>query len=332
MAKRSTTPSRAVLAGVLLLVACVLALAGPGVAARLRSTVHWALAPLGDAGMYLTTAVKSRAVDRPDLTAGQAAELVAENRRLRGMVTTQREWLRRIHGQLQGGRQAFDRVFSRAYGPDADVPVRLVPARVVAGDSMPYGWSRLVQAGDRDGVEADMLATQRLLLTDRQKQLPDNLAALSGAALVGRVVETGAFTARLQLVTDEAFASRAHIGRVIDPQHPRQVQMRARMVPLTARINYPVEAYVRGDGRGQLVCEPLAASHNVQPGDILQTRGDEAMLPAAVVIGRVTDVSNDPEHPGMVLVRVEPLADLSALREVYLVVPRISRPGERKGS
>jgi cell shape-determining protein MreC len=176
-----------------------------------------------------------------------------------------------------------------------------------------------------------MLATQRLLLTDREKKLPENLAALSGSSLVGRVVETGAFTARLQLVTDAGFATRAHIGRIIDPQNPREVQAGARILPLTERVNFPVEAYAHGDGAGGLVCDPIPAVHNIRPGDVLQTRGDEALLPTAVVIGRVSDVQNDPEHPGMVIVRAQPPADLASLRDVYVVVPRISQPAEGKG-
>jgi cell shape-determining protein MreC len=330
--RSSITPSRSVVAGIFMLGSAVLALLGPDAAAQLRSMVHWALAPLGDAGMYLTASVKRGTSPTPELTEAEVAEVAAENERLRAIVTTQREWLRRLNARVRGGEGTYKRIFSRAFGPDEDIPVRLVAARTVATDSLPYGWTRVLNAGANDGVEDDMLATQRLLLTDRSKQLPPNLAVLSGAALVGRVLETGAFTARLQLVTDRAFAMRCHVGRVIDPANPRQVQIRARMMPLTPRINYPVEAYVHGDGASGLVCDPIPAVHNIKPGDIIQTRGDEALLPAAVVIGRVSEVENDPEHPGMVIVHARPLADLASLRDVYICVPRIRRPADRGGS
>ncbi len=318
-------------AGVLMLAAGVLALLGPDAADQLRSMVDWALAPLGDAGMYLTASVKHRTRPAPELTDAQAAALADENERLRGIVTTQREYLRQLAAQLHGGSRTYRRVFSAAFGPDADVPVRLVPARAVATDSLPYGWTRVLNAGSNDGVDGGMLATQRLILTDRRKQLPPNLAVLGDSALVGRIMESGAFTARLQLVTDANFSSRVHIARVIDPSSPREVQVDARRVTLTPQINYAIEAYARGNGAGLLVCDPIPAVHNVRPGDILQTRGRDALLPVPVVMARVTEVSDDPEHAGMVIVTAKPLADLASLRDVYIIVPRIRRPQSQQG-
>lgn len=319
------------LAGVLMLAAGVLALLGPDAAVQLRSMCHWALAPLGDAGMYLTTSLKGQTRPAVDLTDEQAAALVRENEQLRSVVTTQREYLRRINRELQGGGRAFRNVFSHAFGPNADVPVRLVAARAVATDSLPYGWTRVLNAGSRDHVQGGMLATQRLLLTDREKSLPENLAVLADSALIGRIIEAGAFTARLQLITDAGFATRAHVARVIDPGNPRQVQVNDRRQPLTPQINFAVEAYARGNGTGEMVCDPIPAVHNIRPGDVLQTRGDQALLPVPVAIGRVAAVEDDPEHAGMVIVRVAPLADLPAVRNVYIVVPHITPPVELQG-
>ncbi len=48
----------------------------------------------------------------------------------------------------------------------------------------------------------------------------------------------------------------------------------------------------------------------------------ERFLPAEIAIGKVVVVEPDPDKPGFCKLVVKPDADLAALREVYIVVPR----------
>ena len=309
---------------VLLVASGVTSLAGRGVSERLRQTVSPALAPLGDGGMYLATLVKLqvRQVTARGLSGAEAEALRNENEELRGrLMTLEGELERRIRQQAE---------MDSLYGRLGDFACKLMPARVVGAESLPYGRSRLVNVGRSHGVEPGALATTRRLLTDRSKTLPTNLAALSRTALVGRVTATGPFTARLQLVTDAGFRMLARIRRVLDPAQPRQITVErgtARAVQmLSAANNHPIDKVeICGDGVGEILASGVKAYHNVQPGDWLVTSGSEAFLPAEIRIGSVVEVSPAPQHPGFVTLRIKPHADLESLREVYLVYPLAGR-------
>jgi len=312
-----------VLLGVLA-VAAVTTLLGPGPAQTMRSMVHWSYAPLGDAGMYLATSTKAALAGEETIPPETAQQIKARNTQLLRQLTTMQDELDRARRYFHSGRG----IFSSLFGPQADAPVRLIPARIVAADALPYGQTRLVNAGSGQGTADGLYATTRTLLTDRSKRLPSNLAVLSGQALAGRLTETAAFTARLQLVTDTGFATRAQIRRIVDPAAPRQIQVGSRMVRLDRTANAPIEAYAEGNGTDGLIVKQVSRQHNILPGDILQTRPAAAELPVAVTIGTVTDVVDDVDHPGRVILTVRPAIDPATLREVFIVVPAMGTLGE----
>lgn len=286
--------------------------------------VHWAYAPLGDAGMYLATSTNAALTSEEDIPPETAEQIKARNVQLRRQLATMEGELARARRYFHGGRD----IFSGLFGPQADVPVRLIPARIVTADALPYGQTRLVNAGSGQGAADGLYATTRTLLTDRSKRLPSNLAVLSGQALAGRLTETAAFTARLQLVTDTGFGTRAQVRRVIDPGAPRQVQVGSRMVRLDRTANAPIEVYATGNGAGEIVVTQVSRQHNILPGDILQTHPAAAELPVAVTIGTVSDVVDDVDHPGRVILTVRPAINPPALREVFIVVPAMGTIGE----
>jgi len=299
------------------------ALLGPGFSGRLRSAVGSVLAPLGDGGMYLATSVESRGetIGQRGLSPQEARRLADTNDRLRRSLAT----LEAENARLIGERGEL----SRLYGAIPYGQWELVPARVVAADSLPYGRSRLINAGRSRGAAADEAVTTRSLLTDRSKALPPNLAAITGSALAGRIVEAGAFTARLQLVIDRGFRTRARVHRAVDGRRITVMEGGlATEQPLSGDRNRAIPVEARGDGTALLV-EDVNAYHAIAPGDWLMTPGDDAFLPAQVPIGRVIEVIDDPKRRGLfVSLRVEPAADLDILREVYLVVPATTSAGE----
>ena len=304
-------------------------LLGPGAAGQLRGLTHWAFAHFGDAGMYLTSRVKGISLDTQKLTRSEGKNLMQENAALKRRLDSFEDKILEQNRILTGVRRGS--VFSRLFAPNSDTPVKLISARVVAADSLPYGYGRLLNAGSRSGAESPMYVTTRALWTDRKKKLPQNFAVLSDSALVGRLMETKAFTARMYMVNDRAFKILANIHRRLDPKNPRQVQLGDRMQTLTISNNLPIAVLARGDGATGLVVSEVPQSHNVLPGDVLQTKPNDALLPAEVEIGIVDKVTDSPQHAGMVDLHVKPSADLPSLREVYIVVPEAAPPEPKNG-
>ena len=163
-----------------------------------------------------------------------------------------------------------------------------------------------------------------VILTDRSKALPTDLAVVTTSALVGRLVDAGAFVARMQLVTDRDFKVSARIRRLVDPNHPREITIiregsAAREV-LTEHNSVPLDVQAVGDGSNGLVVSHVPEIDNVLPGDLLVTAG-EGLLPVEMGIGRVRQAQRDPQNPHHFTLKVAPEADLSNLREVYIVLP-----------
>lgn len=274
--------------------------------------------------MYLTDSANRRAEDifAKGLSGKDAQKLMKENQELRNQLMA-------MEGELDRMQRIYND-YNHLYGPIPFGQWEVIPARVVTADSLPYGQERWVNAGHREGAQAGAGVTTRRLLTDRSKALPPGLATIAGSTLVGRLTSAGAFTARLQLVTDEAFSLRGLIQRNIDGRLITITSgMGATETPLTQQNDYPVYAEAAGDGRGGLVIRDVNAYHHVKPGDYLLAAGDDAFMPARIVVGVVSEVIDDPKRKGLfVEVRVKPLVDLESLREVYLVVPAALQNGE----
>jgi len=212
-------PSKRSVLLVLVALAVLAYILGARTAGPLRGMVQPILAPLGDGGMYLTTAMKT-AFASQGLTPKQVRQLKRENARLRGLAAYWKD-----QADLYRRRASGLSTFRKTYGPIEDLPCELIPARVIAEDSLPYGQTRSLNVGQKDSAVAGaaVIAAEPLLLTDRSKELPERLAVVTGSALVGRLSQSDAFTSRMMLVTDRAFRTRARILRVIDFDNPRKI-------------------------------------------------------------------------------------------------------------
>ncbi|HPS52665.1 MAG TPA: hypothetical protein PLK08_03845, partial [Phycisphaerae bacterium] len=216
-------PSKPTLLSAFIVLSAALTFLGPDSAGALRARLHWMLAPLGDAGMAVTTAFKNLTTpSEPIITQRYAQQLKQENVLLRQQLESMEARLLRVLGTLQDGQAEFSHLF----GPRKDVPVEFIAARVVAADSLPYGWSRVLNEGRDQGIRNGMYATQLRVIHDRSKQITGNPMVISGATVVGRVIESGAFTSRLALLTDGGFEMYGQIRRVIDPRNPRMIRYR----------------------------------------------------------------------------------------------------------
>ena len=302
-------------AALLIVAALIMSLMGRGFASRLRNAVQPFLSPFGGAGMYLTAALRRNAGAR-GLSSQEARQLREEVQRL---ISIANYWQR----ESESSRRHLDNVLKlrASYDPVIGVDYEIIPATVVAEDSLPYGQTRAVNAGKKDGVRTG----SAVVLTDRSKALPPELPVVATAELVGRLVDAGAFAARVQLVTDRDFKVSARIRRLVDPNRPREITVTtdgsAARELLTEQNSVPLDVQAVGDGADGMIVSHVPAIDNVLPGDLLVTAGD-GTLPVEIRIGRVAEVSPDPQHPHHVTVRVRPDAELSSLREVYILLPR----------
>ena len=325
--------NKARMLAILMVAALATSLLGRHAADVLRMPAHYVLAPLGDLGTSGAAAFKSRLADR---AVGTISE--QEARRLRRELDDLHHkvialtwfgyyWKNQCR-QIQGLR--------KPYGPIPE-NCELIPARVVLGEALPYGRSKTVNVGRARGAGEGMHVVE--VLTDRSKALPEGLPTItaSGSTLVGRIEVAGKLIARIQLVTDRGFGTRAYIWRTMDrdPKKRRRITVTteagAREQVLTRANNDPIEVEARGNGDNELKVAAVPKDHNVRPGDRLWTRPDNRILPVQLIIGKVVRVERSQKNPAFVDVYVKPAADLAVLRDVYIVRPLASTLPARTG-
>lgn len=300
-------------------------LLGPGVAGPLRNVARLVIAPPGEVGMYATTAVRHHVDEamRETISQDEARRLRRENEYLRNALAVTAEGLVAVTREID----AVQHIRNRLYGPTAQMPSELIRARIVGADSLPYSATRVVGAGTGDGASPGHFVTTRELWTGHRLALPENLAAITASAFVGRITESDALTARLQLLTDRAFRLDVQIHRVVrDPNRPRLVTIATgdgpdRLEPLTT-FHPDIEASARGDGQRGMVIPHVRRRDEFRAGDIVKTRTNDAGVGASVPVGLVDRVEDDADEPGLfVSLHVKPYANLDTLREVYIIVP-----------
>ena len=209
----------------------------------------------------------------------QISDLYGENKRLR-------EENRRLH-QWQAAAQRLEQenvAFRSLARVQAEPAKGFVSARVIADAASPFARTVLVNVGGRDDVKK-------------------NQAAVSGGALVGRVLEVGRRSSRVLLLTD-----------------------------LNSRVPVVVEStrqrgLLEGDNSNLLRLGFMLVTAQVASGDRIVTSGHGGVLPPGLPVGVITKVSEGG-------VRVQPLVRFDHLEYLSLVrydVPGRDGPQERAG-
>lgn len=315
-----------------LLLGCSVAtsLTGSRAADPLRHAMWLALAPASDPPMYAASGMAAAlsAESEPALSPDEARKLRERNAALRDLADHWQavsEYYYRKNQRLEN--------FQRMYKPIADVACELIDARVVGAGSLSYDRGRLVNAGTRSGQSGadagEMVAVRGTLnlATSRAKALPPKLAVVAHATLIGRITDSGAFTARVQLVTDKGFQMRGRIRRLISPDRPRTITVTEGSMPRTTRLtqanNARIEVSFQGDGEGMILVPGVKEYHTVLPGDRLYASTAEQNVPLEVLVGEVVKVepSPDPKDAHRVRLHVRPYANLSRVREVFIISP-----------
>ncbi|MBI4182853.1 MAG: rod shape-determining protein MreC [Proteobacteria bacterium] len=223
------------------------------------------------AGVGDTVAPVLEALSRPAAAVGEAVErvngwlaLAAENDRLR------EENARLLNWQTVARRiEAENRVLREQLAIVPDPGPAFVTARVVADSGGAFARSLLVAAGSTDGA------------------IKGN-AALTRAGLVGRVVEVGARSARVLLLTD----LNSRIPVVLE-------RTRAR-------------AILAGDNSRRPRLEFLPEGVEVLVGERVVTSGHAGVFPPGLPVGRVASVTDGG-------IRVEPFVAIDKLEFVQLL-------------
>lgn len=211
------------------------------------------------------------ALSKPAATAAQLLEMVAdisnvydENQRLKAENAKLLQW-RQVASRLES-ENANLRGLLR-YEPDPKTTN--VAARVIGAPGGSFVRSLLVTAGTRRGVHKGQ-------------------AALTGAGLVGRVIEAGDWTSRVLLITD----INTRIPVVLEGSRQRAV--------------------LAGDNSDQPRLLYLPSESPVSVGERVVTSGHGGFLPPGVPVGVVAAVTERG-------VKVQPYADMSRIDYLRLV-------------
>lgn len=189
---------------------------------------------------------------------------------------------------------------------------RLIPARVVASDLVPWRSSRSIDAGTLRGVRRGAPVTSRVLDIDRGRAdgLLRGMAILRAESLIGVVADTGTHTARVMLLTDVDAQRVVRIGSfTADGFHM-----------------LPGEHWLVGRGRGVMEIRDVAwtdaASGRVRVGDVVLSDPNSEALPVSLTIGRITAIEHDLDHPQLAVVTLRPAVDEASIERVYVFDPQ----------
>jgi rod shape-determining protein MreC len=147
-------------------------------------------------------------------------------------------------------------------------------AEVIGGSAVPDARFLTIDRGAADGIRVDM-------------------AVISPAGVVGRVVSAGRKAAKVQLLVDRNAAAGARTG------------------------TSGAQGIVLGMGEDTLRMEFVSSTAEVAVGDLVITAGTDGIYPKGFAIGRIEHV--DKAGSAYALIRIRPAVDFSALEEVLVV-------------
>ncbi len=334
--RRKRLTDHHVLQGLLALsvVSCFALPRGPD---RPRELLAPLLAPISHSGLYVCDAIGRNIGDllHDDCDTQTVREILRANGPLRDHLLAEmdRSTRRRLAvcEQMIADQQQQLNAVRRTRGMLGETfPCKLLPATVIGEGATVWDDAALLRTSSRPTPGAPV--TTRGLLINRPTAIPENVAALSESALVGRIVSSGAWTAHLQLITDPDFSARGLVVRLFYPDRQRLITVeqpegeRTLMVrrPLQ-RSDEPIPVSLFGR-RHDLVTAAVPARHGIEPGDWVITSGRDGFLPMNIRIGTVRTVEPVADSPKHVRLRIDPEADLEDLRRVTIVQP-LAREG-----
>jgi len=301
--------SRHAIIPVLAIAALIFLLLPPAWTGGLISLVQ-VVAPLQDgAGSAVDLVSLPTPAGRATVDADEYLQLEAEKEALERRVVVLAQRIRGLEDEVD--LLQATRLFG---GPEASLGARgrLIPAKVLAGDMLPWRSSRLLNAGTRHGVDrgAAVVSNKMNIEWNGLDESPDGLAVLLGEALVGVVAEqVGPHVSRVALLSDVESQRKVQIGRLSDVGFST------------------VDSFFWLTGRGHGVMEiqqvdrRLVREGVIQKGDIVLSDAEDPVLPAAMVIGKISALRNDRDNPLLSILTVQSSVSHDTLRRVYVYDP-----------
>jgi cell shape-determining protein MreC len=176
---------------------------------------------------------------------------------------------------------------------------------------------RILDRGDTDGVAADLWVLNGefpIVQAGSELSVADGQPVFAGRCIVGRIVEAGRWTSSLQYVTEPGFRARAVIARVnADGTNATQ-------------FSFGSEGLIEGrsDLKQKGLCElaQIPATEQVDVGMPVYSPPGHA-VDAPMLFGHVVSAEVPPGALHWVI-NVSPAADLNNIRNVEIVVPKLS--------
>ena len=189
-----------------------------------------------------------------------------------------REELRSLRVQLQQERAQAQRTegLRQLLELRTRAGLETTAAEVIAGAASPEFRTMTIDKGSTDGLAPDM-------------------AVVSPAGVVGRVILTSYRASKVQLLIDRNAAAGALIERT------------------------RVQGVVVGHGDGTLQMEYVRGTADVKPGDLVVTSGIDGIYPKGFVIGTVAGI-DDRGAGSFPMIIVRPAADFTRIEEVLVVL------------
>lgn len=181
---------------------------------------------------------------------------------------------------------------------------QLIPTRVVRFDAVDWRDGVVLDRGESSGVRAGD-AVVAMLSDDAPSG--GGLAALLSSVFIGRVTEVAPYTSEVQMLSDPESGIQVRIGRVAG----------GRFVEVDA------DFILRGVGHGRMLIIESPRRHSesgaIRVGDAVVSLEGQNGLPQSLLIGRITEINEDPDHPvSLDRLEVRPMLNLADLTRVYV--------------
>ena len=206
--------------------------------------------------------------------------------------------------ELQNQNEELSRI--RRRGLEAG---RLIHAKIVARDSLPWRESGLLDEGTLAGIRrGDAVISRYFVTVGDDDGILDGMSVLSGETLLGEVTDVSTHTSRVLLLSDPA-------------SRPRWVRIASRKGDGFNPV--PADFMLRGLGSNRMWIQGVehgsVESGAIKEGDLVLTAASDNRLPVQVVIGTVVELRRDDDNAVLYDLFIEPAVELSDLKWVYVV-------------
>ena len=189
---------------------------------------------------------------------------------------------------------------------------KLIPARVVTEDLLSWRSSRLINAGTLQGVSHGDAVTSQHFSIDQGEEggARDGMAILMGESLIGLIEQTGTHASRVKLLSDVSVEMKVRLGRFDDDGFALH------------------EGYfwLLGTGGGRMeirdVDKRIVENGVIASGDIVLSDPRSELLPTALVIGTVSEITVDRDKPLFAVLNIESAGDVSSMDRLYVYDPQ----------